>query len=111
MKDTITFEDFTKLDIRVGTVLNAERIPKSEKLLKLEVAFGGMGNRIILAGIGKDYNPEGVTGGQVVAILNLAPRKMMGIESHGMLLASHREDGAVTLVRPSSQVADGTEVG
>ncbi len=110
MKPTITYDDFAKLDIRSGTILAAGRVPKSEKLLQLEVSFGSeVGNRVILAGIGKDFEPETLIGTSVVAVLNLAPRKMMGIESHGMLLAGHGEKG-LSLVQCTG-VAPGGEIG
>lgn len=108
--ETITYDDFVKCEIRSGTITKAARVPKSDKLLQLEVYFGEIGSRVILAGIGKDYDPESILGSQVVAVLNLAPRKLMGVESHGMLLAAHREDGKVTLVQCPG-VPDGAEIG
>lgn len=106
-----TFEDFLKLDIRSGTITKSERVPKSEKLLKLEVFFGPeIGHRTILAGIAKSYDVDGIVGQRVVAIVNLAPRKMMGHESHGMLLAGQNDSGTVTLVQ-CFNVADGTRLG
>ncbi len=93
----ITFEDFLKVDIRSGTVLKAERVPKSKKLFQLEVDFGEVGLRVILAGIGEDFEPENIIGVQIMAVLNLAPRKMMGIESHGMIMAARKADGKLTL--------------
>lgn len=103
MKETITFDDFMKLDIRVGTINQAEVVPKSKKLLKLQVSFGSeIGVRTILAGIAqaKAYGEvvDGVwkdsclVGTRILAVINLAPRSMMGIESHGMLLAGHHGD-------------------
>lgn len=106
--DTISYEDFTKVNLRVGVVNAAERVPKSDKLLKLEVTFGESGTRVILAGVGKQFTPEEMVGKHVVAVLNLAPRKMMGIESHGMLLAAHSDD-ALHLV--TCTAAAGSEVG
>ncbi len=92
MKPTIVYDDFAKLDIRSVQITKADRVPKSEKLLHLEVYFGSeVGTRVILAGIGKDFDPTAIVGMPVVAVLNLEPRKMMGIESHGMLLAGHGE--------------------
>lgn len=85
----ITYEEFLKVEMRVGSILSAERIPKSEKLLKLQVNFGEVGIRQIVAGIGKSFEPEHLIGQQVCAVLNLAPRKLMGVESHGMILAGH----------------------
>ena len=110
--DNLPYEDFAKFDIRVGTILKAEAVPKSKKLLKLEVSFGTeIGTRVILAGIAGSYDPTMIDGYRVIAILNFAPRQMMGIESHGMLLACHKkEDNSVWLIQPGP-VLDGTEVG
>lgn len=100
--DTITYDDFVKVDIRVGTITSAELVPKSKKLVKLEVSFGTE-TRTILAGIASmipfllDSKVENFAGRQVVAVLNLAPREMMGIQSHGMLLAAHGADGNLSL--------------
>ena len=111
MKDTITFDDFLKLDLRVGTVTKAEPIPKSKKLLRLEVFFGSeVGTRVILAGVAETFSPEMMLGNQVTAVLNLAPRTMMGMESHGMLLAGHSATGKLSLVCCPG-VVDGGEVG
>lgn len=107
---TITFSDFEKIDLRAGTIRSAEAVPKSE-LLKLDVSFGPLGNRTILARIATSFDPNAVVGRQIVAVLNLAPRKMKGIESHGMLLASKRADGVLALVSLSAVVPDGAQVG
>ncbi len=90
MSDTIniTFDDFLKVDIRVGEIKSAEPVPKSDKLLRLTVDLGPLGQRTILAGIARSHKPELLPGKRVAVVVNLAPRKMMGIESHGMLLAS-----------------------
>jgi len=99
--DTITIDDFAKIDLRVGTIVTAESIPKS-KLVKLEVSFGTE-TRTILAGIASmvpfllDGKVENFAGRQVVAVLNLPPREMKGVVSNGMLLAAHGADGALTL--------------
>lgn len=116
MKDTITFDDFLKLDIRVGTITSAEPVPKSKKLLKLAVDFGTeIGVRTILAGIaGPD--PAGKAASlnlekpKVLAVVNLAPRMMMGIESHGMLLASHDDLDIIWLTTVNGTVPNGREV-
>ena len=110
--ENLSYEDFAKFDIRVGTITKAEAVPKSKKLLKLEVSFGTeIGTRVILAGIaGETYDPAMIAGYKVVALLNLAPRQMMGIESHGMVLACHDQDNKVWLIQPGP-VLDGTEVG
>lgn len=96
--DTISFDDFLKVDIRVGLVTSAEEVPKSKKLLKLEVNFGALGTRTIMAGVAQHYSPTSIVGLKVAAVVNLAPRQMMGVESHGMLLAGHGETDAVYLV-------------
>jgi methionine--tRNA ligase beta chain len=113
----LSYEDFVKFDIRVGTVISAEPVAKSKKLLKLEVSFGmEIGCRTILAGIAGSYIPTDLIDRRVVAVLNLAPREMMGTVSNGMLLAaSTMESGLVSLLTcPSNcggDVADGTKVG
>lgn len=103
--------DFFKFDIRVGSILSVESVPKSKKLVKLEVSFGPMGNRTILAGIASAVPDRVMVGQKVVAVLNLAPRPMMGIDSHGMLLATHDEEGKLWLVSPGGPIPDGGEVG
>jgi methionyl-tRNA synthetase len=110
VSNVIQFADFEKVDIRAGTILSAEIVPKSE-LLKLEVSFGPLGNRTILARIATSFTPEAVTGRQIVAVLNLEPRKMKGVMSNGMLLASERSDGVLALVSLSAVVPDGAQVG
>lgn len=106
----ITFDDFVKVDIRAGTIHSAEAVPKSEKLLKLQVYFGEeIGTRTIMAGIAKSYSPENIKGLRVLAVVNLAPRKMMGVESHGMLLAGSLTEG-VELAQCLG-VRDGTRIG
>lgn len=119
--ENLSYEDFAKFDIRVGTIAKAETIPKSKKLLKLEVSFGPeIGSRTILARIASSAmiydvdvercDPTILVGQRVIAILNLAPRQMMGIQSYGMILACHDKNNAIWLVQPGS-VEDGTEVG
>ena len=93
----IVIGSFEKIDLRVGTITRAERIEKSEKLLKLEVFFGESGTRTIVGGIGRAFDPVGVLGKQVVVVFNLVPRKVMGIESHGMLLAAPTSTGGLVL--------------
>ena len=88
MTEEITFEEFQKVDIRVGIILTAEAIPKSKKLIKLLVDLGQeLGTRTILAGLAPVWNPIELEHKRVLVVTNLAPRNMMGIESHGMLLA------------------------
>ncbi len=93
----IAIDDFVKIDLRVARIIVAERIPKADKLLRLEVDLG-YEKRQILSGIAQWYTPEELIGRKIVVIANLAPRKMRGLESHGMLLAaSHGEDGKPVL--------------
>jgi methionyl-tRNA synthetase len=109
LKPTVTIDDFAKLDIRVGTVTAAEKMEKSDKLLKLTVD-SGLDVRTILSGIAKYYTPEQVVGKQVTFIANLAPRKMMGIESQGMILMAEDENGSLRLMQPNEEVRPGASV-
>ncbi|MCU0325101.1 MAG: methionine--tRNA ligase subunit beta, partial [Spirosomaceae bacterium] len=109
LKPTIQFDDFAKLDIRVGTILEAEKMPKSDKLLKFLVD-DGIEKRTILSGIAKHYSPEEMIGKQVTFIANLAPRKMMGVESNGMILMAEDRDGALALLQPNKTVWNGAPV-
>jgi methionyl-tRNA synthetase len=92
----ITIDDFAKVELRVAQVLVAERVPKADKLLRLEVDLG-YEKRQILAGIAQHYEPEKLIGRKIVIVANLAPRKMRGLESNGMLLAASLPDGAPVL--------------
>ena len=109
MKPEISFEDFSKVDIRTGTVLNAESVPKS-KLLKLEVDFGPLGIKQVLAGISKSYSPEGIKGSRIVAVVNLAPREMKGLLSEAMLFAGEISTGEIKLVE-WNDIENGVEIG
>ncbi len=109
LKNEVTFDDFAKLDIRVGRVLTAEKMPKSDKLLKLTVDTG-VDKRTVLSGIAKHYTPEEMVGKQVTLIANLAPRKMMGIESQGMILMAEDGDGKLRLLQPNEVVMPGAVV-
>ena len=110
LKSEIVIDDFGKLDIRVGTVVHAEKMEKSDKLLKLSID-DGMNRRTILSGIAKHYKPEDIIGKQVTFIANLAPRKMMGTESQGMILTAEDSDGALRLLQPNQNVKPGSTVG
>ena len=92
----INIDDFAKVELRVAQILVAERIPKADKLLRLEVDLG-YEKRQILAGIAQYYEPEKLIGRKIVIVANLAPRKMRGLESNGMLLAASLPDGAPVL--------------
>ena len=110
VKDTIAFDDFEKLDIRVGTVLSCEKVKKSKKLLKFEIA-DGLENRTILSGIAQHYNPEDLVGKQVCFVANLAPRTISGIESQGMILSAVNFDDSLSLDTVDRKVAGGSQVG
>ncbi len=107
LKETITYDDFARLDLRMGTVTAAERLPKSKKLLRLEVDLG-FETRQILAGVAQQMTPEDLLGRRVVVVANLAPRKMMGLESQGMLLMAENRDG--TLAPLTSEGENGAVV-
>ena len=108
-KNIIEFDDFTKVDLRVGTVIEAENIPKSDKLLKLKVDTG-LDQRTILSGISKYYSPDEIINKKVMVLINLKPRKMMGYESEGMLLLADDGDGNLSLMQPDSDISDGAVV-
>ena len=106
----IQFDDFLKLDIRVGTVLECSKVPKADKLLQFKID-DGLGGRTIVSGIAKHYQPEELVGKQVCFIANLPPRKLKGIESQGMILSAEDLDGSLRLISPSVEVSPGSKVG
>ena len=108
-KDEIVFDDFMKLDLRIGTILEAEKVEKSNKLLKFLVDTGN-DKRTILSGIAKHYSPEEMVGKQVTIVANLAPRKMMGTESQGMILMAEDAEGKLRLIEPNEKVNPGSTV-
>ena len=108
-KETIEFEDFTKLDIRVGTILEAEKVAKTKKLLKLKVDVG-IDTRTIVSGIAESFSPEEIIGLQVSVLVNLAPRKIRGVESQGMILMTDTPDGKLAFVAPEKIVKNGQAV-
>ncbi len=110
VKKEVTYDDFEKLDIRVGTVLSCEKVKKSNKLLKFEIA-DGLENRTILSGIAQHYNPEDLIGRQVCFIANFPTRKMMGLESQGMILSAVNFDGSLSVITPHREVKPGSQVG
>ena len=110
IKENIPFEDFEKLDIRVGTVLECTKVPKADKLLCFKIA-DGLENRTIVSGIAKYYKPEDLVGKQVCFIANLAPRKLKGIESQGMILSAVNHDGSLSVITPEKEVKPGSCVG
>ncbi len=109
IKADIQFEDFEKLDIRVGTVKACERVPKADKLLKFTIA-DGLDDRTIVSGIAKHYAPEDLVGRQVCFIANLPPRKLRGIESQGMILSAENFDGSLSVITVDREVKPGSEV-
>lgn len=106
-KETATFEDFSKLDLRVGTILEAEKMPKANKLLVLKVDTG-MDVRTIVSGIAEHFSPEEVVGKRVTVLVNLAPRSLRGVESQGMILMTNNSEGKLVFVNPD---ADGVDNG
>ena len=109
MKEIITFEDFTKLDMRVVTILEAEKLKKSKKLLKLLVDTG-LEKRTVLSGVAEHFTPEELVGKQVTMLINLAPRTMMGIDSEGMILMAEDKDGSLRLLQPDKPTAPGSSI-
>jgi len=108
-KEIIEFEDFTKLDIRVGTILEAEKVAKTKKLLKLKVDVG-IDTRTIVSGIAESFSPEEIIGQQVAVLVNLATRKIRGVESQGMILMTDTPDGKLAFVQPEKTVKNGQAV-
>lgn len=109
-KDEITFDDFQKMDIRIGTILEAEKVKGADRLLKLKVDTG-LDTRTIVSGIAQSFSPEEVVGKKTAVLVNLAPRKIKGIESQGMLLFSDGINGKLTFIQPEDEVDNGAEVG
>lgn len=109
LRPEITFDDFVKLDMRTGTVKAAEKVPKSKKLLKLTIDTG-VDVRTVLSGIAEHFTPEEVTGQQVTVLANLAPRKMMGIESQGMVLMAEDREGKLYFVKPPVNIDNGSMI-
>ncbi len=105
----IKFQDFQKIELVVGEVLEAEKIEGSEKLILLKVNVGDEVRQIV-AGIGNFYQPEDLIGKEIVVVVNLEPKKLMGYESQGMLLAAVKEDGELVLVVPEKKIGPGTKI-
>ena len=110
MKEQISFDDFTKIDLRTATILEAEKVEKADKLLKLKVDTG-VDVRTVVSGIAESFSPEEIIGKQVMILLNLASRKIRGIESQGMLLLTTKPDGKLSFVTPDEKVENGIEIG
>lgn len=110
VKQTVDFPTFEKLDIRVGKVVECEKVPKADKLLRFKID-DGMGGRTIVSGIAKFYAPEDLVGKEVCFIANFAPRKLKGVESQGMILSAEDADGRLVVIGPSGEVRPGSNVG
>lgn len=105
-RDEISFDDFTKIDMRTGTILEAEKVENADKLIKMKVDTG-LDVRTIVSGIAQSFTTEELIGKQVTVLVNLAPRKIKGIVSQGMLLLADKEDGKLTFVVPEEKTSNG----
>ncbi|TDX83117.1 methionyl-tRNA synthetase [Epilithonimonas xixisoli] len=110
MKEEIQFDDFSKIDLRTATILTAEKVEKADKLLKFTVDTG-VDVRTVVSGVAESFSPEELIGKQVMILLNLAPRKIRGIESQGMFLLTTKPDGKLSFVTPDETVENGIEIG
>jgi methionyl-tRNA synthetase len=108
-KEEITFDDFARMDLRVGTILEAERVPRTKKLMKLRVDLG-YEQRTIVSGIAEYFSPESLQGRRVCVLANLAPRNLKGIESQGMILLSENPDGTLHFAEPAPQAVNGSQI-
>ena len=104
----ITIEDFAKIELKIGKVLEAKRVEGSNKLIVMKVDTGE--ERQVVAGIGKAYSPEELTGKSIVVVSNLQPVKLMGVESQGMLLAASDDEGRLSIIIPERQIKEGSKV-
>jgi methionyl-tRNA synthetase len=109
IRENISFDDFTKLDIRVGTVLECTKVPKANKLLQFKID-DGLEGRTIVSGIAAHFKPEELVGKQVCFVANLAPRTIKGIESQGMILSAEDNEGKLSLLTVSPEAKPGSEV-
>ena len=105
-KENITFDEFSKMDIRIGTILEAEKVAKTKKLLKLKIDTG-IDQRTVVSGIAEFFSPEDIIGQQVSILVNLAPRDIKGITSQGMILMAENADGSLAFVQPSKKINNG----
>jgi methionyl-tRNA synthetase len=108
-KAEIQYDDFAKMDFRIGTITSAEKVEKADKLLKLEVDLGTE-KRTIVSGIALHFQPEDIVGKQVTVVANLAPRKMRGIESQGMILMAEDKSGKLHFINPEGTIDEGSPV-
>ena len=106
IKETISFDDFTKMDIRTAKILSAEKVEKADKLLQLQVQMGAE-KRTVVSGIAQHYKPEDIVGLEVLLLANLASRKIRGVESKGMILMAENEKGELCLVSPNKPFGSG----
>lgn len=104
----ITIEDFAKVELKIGKVLEAQRVEKSNKLIVMKVDTGE--ERQIVAGIGKAYTPEELIGKTIVVVTNLEPANLMGVESHGMLLAASDDEGNLSVITPEKEIKAGARI-
>ncbi len=105
-KENVTFDQFMAMDVRVGTILEAEKVPKTQKLLQLKIDTG-VDQRTVVSGIAEYYQPEDIIGKQVCILINLEPRKIRGIESQGMILMAEDDDGSLAFISPSKEIING----
>ena len=110
IKADVSFDEFVKMDLRVGTVLECTKVPKADKLLQFKIE-DGLETRTIVSGIAKFYKPEELVGKQVCFIANLPPRKLKGVVSEGMILSAENSDGTLSLISPISEVKPGSQIG
>jgi methionyl-tRNA synthetase len=108
-KTNVVFDDFTKLDIRVGKVIECSKVPKADKLLQFKID-DGLGGRTIVSGIAEYYGPEDLIGKNICFIANLESRKLKGIESQGMILSAENPDGSLIVIQPAGKIKPGSEV-
>jgi len=109
LKEEISFEDFTRMDLRTGTIVEAEKVPKTKKLIRMTVDLG-MEQRTIVSGISEYFQPEELPGKKVCVLANLAPRKIRGIESKGMILLAENPDGSLHFIQPATEAVNGSEI-
>lgn len=110
LKQLIKYEDFSKIEVRIGTILSCENVAGSTKLLKLDVDFGNLGKRQILTGMAEWYKPADFMGLQTTFVINIEPRKMMGLESQGMLFAVDGADGKPVFLKLADKTKNGMSV-
>ena len=109
-KENIAFDDFLKMDLKTATIIEAEKVPKTDKLLKLTLDLG-YEKRTVVSGIALSYSPEEVIGTQVTLLANLAPRKIRGVMSQGMILMAETPDGKLHFVNPDKAIDNGALIG